>query len=297
MSLENFPTHLYKNEVLVVRDGGVVTITINVPKAMNTMSASVFGGVMQALEMCADDSSVMVVVFTGAGDRAFCAGGNLVGGGASAGMRGEVAKDKPPPTVNGAVRVLRTMMTTSKLFRDSHFISIAAINGACAGAGLSWACACDLRIGAKNALFRSGFLSAGLSGDFGGTWLLPRIVGPAKAREMYLLNEKIRVEEAHRIGLVSKALPVTGAEFQSAVHKIAQDLSTMAPLALKRIKANLIDGDRLTFAEHLDMEAERHARCGYHPDALEAGNSFLKKQTPSFVGINPPPNNWDMSKL
>ena len=86
----------------------------------------------------APSQSVAVVVFTGAGDKAFCAGGDLQGGGASAGMRGVKGADKPPPTVTGAVRNLRTMMTSSQLLRESHFVSIAAVNGACAGAGLSW---------------------------------------------------------------------------------------------------------------------------------------------------------------
>eukprot|EP00729_Bicosta_minor_P001606 gene1606-7_t len=242
MSLENFPAHLYDNAVIVNRSNAVVTIMINRPKAMNTMDGGVIGGVLQALEMCADDSSVAVVVFTGVGDRAFCAGGNLQGGGASAGFRGEAGKNKPPPTSAGAWRSLRMTMATSQVLRNSHFISIAAVNGACAGAGLSWACACDLRVASETALFRSGFLTAGLSGDFGG-------------------------------------------------------LAAAPPLALKRIKANLVDSDRLTFEEHLDIEAERHARCGYHPDAAEAGEAFLSKRKAKFVGLSNTREQWEMSKL
>mmetsp|Transcript_5720 Transcript_5720/g.7228 ORF Transcript_5720/g.7228 Transcript_5720/m.7228 type:complete len:188 (+) Transcript_5720:2-565(+) len=187
-------------------------------------------------------------------------------------------------------------METSQLFRDSHFVSIAAINGACAGAGFSWACACDIRIGAENALFRAGFLTAGLSGDFGGTWLLPRIVGSAKARELYLMNEKIRAEEAIRIGLISKIIPARGETFQQEVHKIAQEMATAAPLALKRIKANLVDADRTTFQEHLDIEAERHTRCGYHEDAKEAGTSFMQKRAPRFKPVHERAK-WDYSRL
>lgn len=291
-----FPHHLYNNEVLVHRDGAVVTITINTPKAMNTMSAGVNGGVLQALQMCADDFSVSVVVFTGAGERAFCAGGNLQGGGASAGMRMKAGSDAPPPTVHGAVQNLRLIMSSSQILRDSHFVSIAAINGACAGAGLSWACACDLRVAAENALFRASFLTAGISGDFGGTWTLPRIVGPAKAREIYLLNEKIRAPEAHRIGLCSKVIPARGAEFQAKVHALALVLAKSAPLALKRMKANLLDADRLTFPEHLDVEAKRHVRTGFHPDAAEAGMAFLQKRMPNFQGIGDR-SSWDTSKL
>ena len=268
----------YNNEIICKRNGAVVTITINAPQRMNTMSGNVNQGVVQALQMAADDASVLVVVFTGAGDKSFSAGGNLQGGAASAGMRQAGGEGRPPPTVTAAVSNLRSMMSSSQLLRNSHFVSIAAVNGACAGAGLSWACACDLRIGAENVLFRAGFLTAGLSGDFGGTWLLPRIVGPAKAREMYLMNEKIRGEEAKLIGLVSKVLPFRGDAFQREVHVLAQSIAQAAPLALKRIKANFIDADRLSFAEHLDVEAERHTKSGFHVDASEAGLAFMKNK-------------------
>jgi 2-(1,2-epoxy-1,2-dihydrophenyl)acetyl-CoA isomerase len=286
----------YNNEVVCSKIGSVLTIKINAPERMNTMGIHVNSGVTQALNMASDDPSIAVVVFTGSGDRAFSAGGNLDGGGASAGMRQKGGENSPPPTVNGAIMNLRNMMKSSQLLRDSHFVSIAAVNGACAGAALSWACACDIRIGAENVIFRTGFLTAGLSGDFGGTWLLPRIVGPAKAREMYLMNEKIRGEEAKRIGLISKLIPLRGKEFQREVQHIAQNIASAPPLALKRIKANLVDADRLSFAEHLDVEAERHAKSGFHPDAREAGESFLMKRKPKFKGL-PERESWEASKL
>ncbi len=292
----DFPSHLYAGQVTATRTGPVVTVTLRNAARMNTMNQHILGGVAQALRQCADDPTVAVVVFTGAGERAFCAGGDLDGGGASAGMRAAAGPGKPPPTTLAAVHNLRQIMVSSELLRNSHFVTIAAVNGACAGAGLSWACACDLRIAAENALFRAGFLTAGLSGDFGGTWTLPRVVGPAKAREMYFLNAKVRAEEARHIGLVSKVLPFRGAAFQAACHEVAQALAAAPPLALKRIKANFLDADRLTFAEHLDVEAERHARCGYHPDAAEAGSAFLAKRKPAFrgLGMRQP---WEMSKL
>mmetsp|Transcript_138562 Transcript_138562/g.196150 ORF Transcript_138562/g.196150 Transcript_138562/m.196150 type:complete len:298 (-) Transcript_138562:94-987(-) len=297
MSLHNFPSRLYEDEIRVSRDGGVVTITINNASKMNTMARGVNTGIVQALEMCADDKTVMVVVLTGAGERAFCAGGNLDGGMASAGFRGEEGANKPPPTVQSAIRNLRTSMMSSQLLRESHFVSIAAVNGACAGAGLSWACACDLRIASENALFRSGFIGAGLSGDFGGTWTLPRIVGAAKAREIYFLNEKIRANEALRIGLASKVIPARGDTFKAKVHEIALQLAASAPLALKRIKSNLLDSDKTQFSDHLDLEAERHAKCGFHPDAAEAGLAFLQKREGLFQGIGHNRKNWESSKL
>lgn len=174
-ALAKFPSEKFDNQVLVSVAGDpkakVVTITINNASKMNTMNAAVIGGVTAALELASDDTSVAVVVFTGAGDRAFCAGGNLQGGGASQGFRGggELA------TATGAIRNLRNSMASAVLLRSSHFVSIAAVNGACAGAGLSWACACDIRVASATALFRAGFVTAGLSGDFGGTWTVSRV--------------------------------------------------------------------------------------------------------------------------
>ena len=290
----SFPSGLYGDQVRAARAGGVVTVTLHNASRMNTMNAPVLAGVAQALQQCADDETVAVVVLTGSGERAFCAGGDLQSGGASAGMRGVSGPDRPPPTSGGAVQTLRRAMISSQLLRGSHFVSIAAVNGACAGAGLAWAAACDLRVASDSALFRAGFLTAGLSGDFGGTWTLPRVVGAAKAREMYLLNEKVRSAEALRIGLVSKVFPA--AEFRAAVDGIAHALAAAPPLALKRIKANFNDADRLSFAEHLDAEAERHTRCGYHPDAVEAGRAFMTKTTPTFLGL-PKRASWELSKL
>ena len=132
-ALTNFPSEKFDNQVLVSVAGDprskVVTITINNASKMNTMNAAVIAGVTAALELASDDTSVAVVVFTGAGDRAFCAGGNLQGGGASQGFRGggELA------TATGAIRNLRNSMASSVLLHSSHFVSIAAVNGACAG--------------------------------------------------------------------------------------------------------------------------------------------------------------------
>jgi 2-(1,2-epoxy-1,2-dihydrophenyl)acetyl-CoA isomerase len=144
-------------------------------------------------------------------------------------------------------------------------------------------------------------------------------VGPAKAREIYILNEKIRAKEALRIGLVSKVIPARGNAFQVQVQQIAQRLANEAPLALLRIKvcndvvccccisnltrhthtqANFLDSDKNTsFSEHLDVETERHAKCGYHPDAMEAGKAFLSKRKPKFSNIGENRNKWEMSRL
>ena len=154
--------------------------------------------------------------------------------------------------------------------------TFAAINGACAGAGLAWRV--HIRYAADNAVFNTAFMTAGLSGDFGGTWSLSRIVGPAKARELYLLAEKFDAAEAARIGLVSDVVP--GDELMELVRSKAARVAGFAPLTAKAIKQNLNDALEVGWAEALDREADRHTRCGRTEDAREAASAFLEKRTP-----------------
>ncbi len=254
------------------RDGAVATLTLNRAGRLNAMTADMLEAVLSALEAAAADDAVRVVIVTGAG-RAFCVGGDLAEG--LEGING------PPPLTSQAGR-LRRFMRTSELLHGMSKITIAGINGACAGAGLAWACACDLRYAAANAVFSTAFLGAAVSGDFGGTWTLPRIIGAAKARELYLLSERFDAAEALRIGLVSGVLPA--AELLPHVSKVGDRIAGFAPLALQRVKANLNDAERLSFPEQLDIEAERHAYCCATSDAAEAAEAFVQKRAAVFRG-------------
>jgi 2-(1,2-epoxy-1,2-dihydrophenyl)acetyl-CoA isomerase len=259
--------------VLYEKDGRVATVTLNRPERMNTMGGDLTGRLLEALGRACDDADVWAVVLTGAG-RAFCAGGDL-------GAMKERHGDADAPGPQGRVDQLRRMMRSSQLLRDMPKVTIAAINGACAGAGLSLACACDLRYAASGAKFNVAFRDAGLSGDFGGTWTLPRIVGAAKARELYLLSPRFDAAEAERIGLVSKTLPSVE-ELMEHVRSIADQVVSAAPIALRSMKANLNDAMRLGFAELLDREAERHIAATRTEDHLEAASAFLEKRKPEF---------------
>jgi 2-(1,2-epoxy-1,2-dihydrophenyl)acetyl-CoA isomerase len=259
-------------------DRGVATITLNRPERLNTMSGPLLERTLEILEQVAADDAVRAVIMTGAG-RAFCAGGDLqsMAGGAAAGV--EPAGDGD---VEAGVERLRRAMRTSELLRDMPKVTFAAINGACAGAGLAWACAADIRYCAASAVFNTAFMTAGLSGDFGGSWTLPRIVGPARARELYLMAEKFRADEAARIGLVSAVLP--DEELLPFVRGRAERAAGFAPLTLRAIKANLSDAMEVGFSEMLDREADRHVRCGRTEDAREAARAFLEKRAPVFRG-------------
>jgi 2-(1,2-epoxy-1,2-dihydrophenyl)acetyl-CoA isomerase len=253
-------------------DGPVATVRLNRPDRMNTMSVELLEQVTTLLERAADDDAVRVVVLTGTG-RAFCAGGDL--------NRFAHGQDDTE-TVRSRIGHLRRAMRTSQLLAEMPKPTIAAINGACAGAGLGWACAADLRYCAESARFNTAFLTAGLSGDFGGTWTLPRIVGPARAREMYLLPDKFDGRRAEQIGLVTACVP--DERLTEEVAAVARRLAAAAPLAVAAIKANFNDSLTDSFAEHLDREAERHTRCMHTEDAQEAAAAFLARRPPVFRG-------------
>ncbi|MDX1375704.1 MAG: enoyl-CoA hydratase [Burkholderiales bacterium] len=259
--------------VLYATDGPVATVTLNRPERLNAMNRELMSAAVEALEKAASDPAIRVLILTGAG-KGFCAGGDL------AGFAG--GEFKQPQPIEQRIAELRRSMRPSQILRESDMISIAAINGACAGAGFSWALACDLRYAAASAKFSTAFLNAGLSGDFGGTWSLTHIVGTAKARELYLLAERFDAAEAARAGVVSKVLP--DAELMDQVRAVARRLAESAPIALREIKRNLNDALRLSFPEALDREAERHSRCGTTEDNTEAAKAFLEKRKPVFKG-------------
>lgn len=259
--------------VLYETDGPIATVTLNRPERLNAMNRELMTAAVEVFEKAASDPSIRVLILTGAG-RGFCAGGDL------AGFAG--GEFKQPQPIEQRIAELRRSMRTSQILRESDMVTIAAINGACAGAGFSWALACDLRYAAASAKFSSAFLNAGLSGDFGGTYSLTHIVGTAKARELYLLAERFDAAEAERIGLVSKTLP--DAELMDHVRGTARRLADSAPIALREIKRNLNDALRLSFSEALDHEADRHSRCGTTEDNTEAAKAFLEKRKPVFKG-------------
>ena len=265
--------HAMSETVVYSAADGIATITLNRPDRLNTMTDELLTAALAAFERAAGDDAVRAVVLTGAG-RGFCAGGDL-----GAGPGGGVAAEA---SLEGRIGTLRRYMCTSQLLRGMPKVTIAAINGACAGAGLSWAAACDLRYAAENAVFTTAFVNAGLSGDFGGTWTLSRIVGPAKARELYLLGDRFDAAEAHRVGFVSQVLAAD--ELLPVVQSVARRVADAAPMALRRIKQNLNDAVDVTFSELLDREARRHVECMGTADAAEAARAFMEKRRPAFRG-------------
>ena len=212
--------------------------------------------------MLASDGSVRVVVLTGAG-RGFCAGGDVTA------MTGEGRSG------DAASLDLRSLMEVSELLHTMPAFTVAAVNGPCAGAGLSFACACDLRYAARSAVFVTAFLRVGSSGDHGSAWVLTRAVGPVKARELLFLGDRVDAEEALRIGLVSAVLD-DGA-LRGHVDAIAARLAANPPTAARLMKQNLDDALMLPLGKYLDAETERFSECNGSGEAIAAAKAFLDK--------------------
>jgi len=261
------------NTVLYETDGAIATVTLNRPGRLNAMNKELIVAMVETMERASSDPAIRVLILTGAG-RGFCAGGDLAGF-----ADGEFKEEQ---AIETKIADLRQSMRTSQRLRESSFVSIAAINGACAGAGLSWALACDLRYAAQSAKFSTAFLNAGLSGDFGGTFSLTQIVGTAKARELYLLSDRFSAADAERLGIVSEAVP--DEDLLAHVRGKALQMADAAPVALRCIKQNLNDATKLSMSEAMDNEADRHSRCGTTEDNTEAAKAFLEKRKPSFKG-------------
>jgi 2-(1,2-epoxy-1,2-dihydrophenyl)acetyl-CoA isomerase len=243
----------------VERDGAVVTVTLNRPERLNALDLEHVLALRDELRALANDDRVRAVVLTGAG-RGFCAGGDVTS------MTGEGGGSSEPVDLRG-------IMEVAELLHGMPAFTVAAVNGPCAGAGLSWACACDLRYAARSAVFVSAFLGVGSSGDHGSAWVLTRAVGPAKARELLFLGERVDADEAHSIGLVSGVLDDDA--LRDHVDAIAARLAGMPPHAARAMKENLDDALALPLGAYLDAETTRFAEQSGSPESVAAAKAFL----------------------
>jgi 2-(1,2-epoxy-1,2-dihydrophenyl)acetyl-CoA isomerase len=162
-------------------------------------------------------------------------------------------------------------------------VTIAAINGACAGAGLGWACACDLRYAVADAKLNTAFLDVAVAGDMGLPWSLPRLVGAGRARELSLLPRKLTGAEAAEIGLVNDVFGDVD-QLRAGVAERAQRLAEAAPLARRAMKAHYVAAATMTFAELVAVETEAHLRITQSDDCREAFRAFVEKRPPQFTG-------------
>jgi 2-(1,2-epoxy-1,2-dihydrophenyl)acetyl-CoA isomerase len=177
---------------------------------------------------------------------------------------------------------LRARMDVSRLLHDIPKPTIAMVNGAAAGAGMALALACDLRIAGQSARFVTAFAKVGFSGDFGGSWFLARLVGTAKARELYFTAEPLDAAQALALGVVNRVVP--DAELAGAVTEFARKLAHGPRVALAAMKQNFNAAENATLAELLDLEARRQIETGQTEDHKEAARAFVEKRAPVFRG-------------
>ncbi len=256
-------------------EGGIATLTMNRPEARNALSAEMFDGLSEALPRLANDPAVRLVVLTGAGS-AFCSGGDVKGFARRA--DGETAET----TFDHRVTDLRTRMEVSRWLHEMPKPTLAVIPGPAAGAGLSLALACDLRIAAEGAKLTTAFSRIGLSGDFGGSYFLNHIIGAARAREMYFSGQVMNGAEALRIGLVHRAVPA--AQLPEAAQAWAAELAALPTVAIGYMKRNLNAGLRLSLSDVLDAEAVHMIRTFETADHKAAAVAFVEKRPPRFDG-------------
>lgn len=263
-------------------DNSILTLTLNRPEKLNAMTWRMMRLLREAVEEAAADPGVNVVVLTGAG-RGFCSGGDL---------RGEPDPDDPinerwrhdPVSMSYEQRVAQLQRATigAVLLYELPKPTIAMIRGPVAGSGLCIAAACDFRLAAPDCAFTTAFINAARPGDFGGSYFLPRLVGQAKARELYMLGTKIDAEEALRIGLITKI--VAAEELESETTKLAQQLARGPCAAYRYMKRALSAAETRSAREVQELEAAGMIRCSQTDDAKELIKATKESRRPTFKG-------------
>lgn len=263
-------------DLLARLEAGVLTLTMNRPEARNAMSRAMNQALQEQLAQAEFDPAVRCIVLTGAGNG-FCAGGDVKGMAAAGdGTVGAL-------TIDQAIHRQRVNQraTAGKLFKMPK-PTLAALPGAAAGAGLSLALACDLRILSSTAVMTTAFARVGFSGDYGGSYFLTQLVGSAKARELYFLSERVGADEALRLGLANWVCAPE--ELAARTRELALRLAGGPTVAYRYMKENLNRAMAGEVDDCLDLEATHHIHCGQTEDHREAARAFVAKREPIFNG-------------
>jgi enoyl-CoA hydratase/carnithine racemase len=251
--------------LLATQGGGVQTLTLNRPHCKNALDAALWAALREALTAAGNDPSVRALVITGAGG-AFCAGADISGG---------LAAGHP-------LDRMRKVNEVALLLHELPIPVVAKVTGVAVGAGWNLALGCDLVVATPESRFSQIFARRGLSIDFGGSWLLPKLVGLQQAKRLALLAEMIDAEQAHRLGLVTWV--VAAAEIDRFVADLGQRLAAAPPVALAQSKALLNEGAYGTMRDALASEARAQTVNFATADARAAFTAFADKTEPVFTG-------------
>ena len=258
--------------VLQKLDSGLLTITMNRPDRRNALNPDMTRGLVEAARRAAEDHEVRAVLLKGAGGT-FCVGGDV---------KAMAQSDGPEVGVDERVRQLRSRMEASRLLHDMPKPTVAAIAGAAAGAGLALALACDLRVAGESAKITTAFGKVGLSGDFGGTYFMTKLIGSARARELYMTSPILGAKQAMDLGVVTRV--VADDQVDAAGTELARSLASGPTLTFGHMKHNLDLAEHAALGECLDNEAWRQIVCMTTADHREAATAFVEKRAPRFTG-------------
>ena len=253
--------------------GAVRVITLNRPAALNSFTVAMHALLLAALNAAADDPAVRAVIITGAG-RGFCAGQDL-----NDGMASDVSAIDGARDVGALIERLYRPLATR--VRSMPIPVLAAVNGVAAGAGANFALCCDMVIAARSAAFIQAFSKIGLIPDCGGTWLLPRLIGRARALGYAMTGEKMPAEEAQRIGLIWQCVD-DGGLMDSAL-ALANRLAVMPLRALAQMRRALDEATTLSFDDAITREADVQRELGHAHDFAEGVAAFFAKRAPLFT--------------
>jgi enoyl-CoA hydratase/carnithine racemase len=264
------------DELLCAIRERVDVITLNRPAVRNALSDELTPALRTMIKSCGENPEVGALLITGAG-AAFCAGGNINGMGAHREKKKlEMSYDEKVADLQERQRLLTGALISVRK------PTIAALPGPAVGAGLAIAMACDIRIAAQSAFVSTGYLRVGLSGDYGIAWLLTRLVGTARARELMFTTEKVDATRCEMIGLVNRVVP--DAKLQQEAFALAKSMADGPAIALRYMKDNLDEAMLFDFATARDHEAERLIRTTKTADHREAVQAFIEKRPAVFRG-------------
>jgi len=272
-----------------LRERGIAWITLNRPETLNALGGELQPLLSRHLVEAERDANVRLVVLTGAG-RAFSSGGDvrsqvqrrqLDAAQAEQSARNAAAGAPLPVDIEEKVRDLHErQMQVSLVLHTMVKPTVAMINGVAAGAGMSIALACDIRVASDRARFTTAFRNVGLSGDFGGSYFLTRLAGDAYARELYFTGRMVEAEEALRIGIVNRVVPHD--DLETATMTLANEISNGPTGVYARMKRNLNLAAHADVRTVMEQEALNMTLSGIAPDAREAGRAFVEKRKPQF---------------